>query len=162
VVNGNPWETVRIGDRPITIMVNGLDEGEFGQGWESGDVAPGGLIADIYANDLPLTHEAMESWTEVGWVGPLEVAEYKDMTLSTEVIDFTGLQVSRNPGLPIIYAGFGLVLIGVFLSFYVPHRQVRIRISASKSGASVLVGAASRSDPAIFDRDFERLKNTLS
>jgi cytochrome c biogenesis protein ResB len=35
-----------------------------------------------------------------------------------EVVDYTVLQVTKNPGIPVIYAGFGLMLMGIFISFY--------------------------------------------
>jgi cytochrome c biogenesis protein len=41
---------------------------------------------------------------------------------------YTGLQIAYNPAIPYIYAGFGLMAIGLFLNFYWPPRWVWVVI----------------------------------
>ncbi len=46
------------------------------------------------------------------------------VTLSlVDVIGSTGLQIKADPGIPLVYAGFGLLMVGVIMS-YVSHSQV--------------------------------------
>jgi len=40
-----------------------------------------------------------------------------------EVIGSTGLQIKADPGISIVYAGFGLLMLGVIMS-YVSHSQI--------------------------------------
>ena len=40
-----------------------------------------------------------------------------------EVVGSTGLQIKADPGIPLVYAGFGLLMVGVMMS-YVSHSQV--------------------------------------
>jgi cytochrome c biogenesis protein len=40
-----------------------------------------------------------------------------------EVVGSTGLQIKADPGIPLIYAGFGLLMLGVMMS-YVSHSQI--------------------------------------
>lgn len=38
--------------------------------------------------------------------------------------EYTGFQIVRDPGLPLVWSGFALLLVGLFLSFYYSFRQV--------------------------------------
>lgn len=41
---------------------------------------------------------------------------------------FTGLQVSRDPGVWVVYAGFILIIIGCLVTFFMSHRQICVDI----------------------------------
>ncbi len=50
--------------------------------------------------------------------------EVNGVTLAlVEVMGSTGLQIKADPGVPLVYAGFGLLMVGVIMS-YVSHSQV--------------------------------------
>ena len=48
---------------------------------------------------------------------------------------WTGLVVRRDPGQPIIWVAFGLLIAGLVLTFYFPRRQAWARIVPGGSGA---------------------------
>ncbi len=51
-------------------------------------------------------------------------AEINGVTFTLkEAIGSTGLQIKADPGIPIVYAGFGLLMLGVMMS-YISHSQV--------------------------------------
>lgn len=41
---------------------------------------------------------------------------------------FTGLQVSRDPGVWVVYSGFILIIVGCFVTFFMSHRQICVDI----------------------------------
>ena len=41
---------------------------------------------------------------------------------------YTGLQVSRDPGVWVVYSGFILMIIGIYLTFFMSHQQICIDI----------------------------------
>jgi cytochrome c biogenesis protein len=47
----------------------------------------------------------------------------------------TGLQIKSDPGIPLVYTGFGLLMMGVVMS-YVSHSQ----IWALQAGSSLYIG----------------------
>lgn len=50
--------------------------------------------------------------------------DVNDISLKlVELVGSTGLQIKSDPGIPWIYAGFGLLMIGVIMS-YVSHSQI--------------------------------------
>jgi cytochrome c biogenesis protein ResB len=105
----------------------------------------------------------MQTWSQGEWLTESESTRYKGFTVTlAKVVKYTGLQVSQNPGLPVIYTGFGLMLAGLLLSFYVIHKTIRVRISSSGKATEVIIGMASRSDPSVFDGDLERINRALA
>ncbi|MFB6286378.1 MAG: cytochrome c biogenesis protein ResB [Candidatus Bipolaricaulia bacterium] len=74
---------------------------------------------------------------------------------------FTGLQVSSNPGIGIIYASFVVMVIGIVLNFYMPPRWVW---AVSERGRLVIggVGRDNREFMGEFDTLLERVQEDLS
>ncbi|MFZ7126036.1 MAG: cytochrome c biogenesis protein ResB [Desulfobacterales bacterium] len=58
---------------------------------------------------------------------------------------YTGLQVSRDPGVPLVYAGFIFMLLGFIVTFFMSHQTLCVDIRAKGAGAEVTVsGIANR------------------
>lgn len=75
---------------------------------------------------------------------------------------YTGLQVARDPGVPVVWAGCILITIGLLISFFMSHRRVWVKV-ASKAGGQVTVqavGNASRNRIA-FERWFEEFDQEM-
>jgi cytochrome c biogenesis protein len=65
-----------------------------------------------------------------------------------EVIGSTGLQIKADPGIPIVYAGFGLLMLGVIMS-YISHSQIW---ALEKDGKLYIGGRTNRAQVA-FERE---------
>ena len=58
---------------------------------------------------------------------------------------YTGLQVTRDPGVWLVYSGFILMITGCFVTFYLSHQQVCIVIDQLRNNSRVtLAGVANR------------------
>ncbi|HSO20419.1 MAG TPA: cytochrome c biogenesis protein ResB [Desulfosarcina sp.] len=67
---------------------------------------------------------------------------------------YTGLQVTRDPGVWLVYSGFILMIAGCFVTFYLSHQQVCIVIDQLRKNSRVtFAGMANRNKLA--------MKNTL-
>jgi cytochrome c biogenesis protein len=67
---------------------------------------------------------------------------------------YTGLQVTRDPGVWLVYAGFVFMLAGCFVTFYLSHQQVCIVIEQLRKNSRVtFAGTANRNKLA--------MKNTI-
>ncbi len=53
---------------------------------------------------------------------------------------YTGLQVNKDPGVGVVYAGFILMIIGCYVTFFMSHQQICIEVS--KGGKSTRVTVA--------------------
>ncbi len=82
---------------------------------------------------------------------------YRFYLVGMKAPEFTGLQIARNPGIPIIYAGFILLVLGLALNFYLPPR----RLWAAVKESALYVGGLGR-EPREFEPDFEEIIADLS
>jgi cytochrome c biogenesis protein len=75
--------------------------------------------------------------------------EVNGITLSlVDVIGSTGLQIKADPGIPLVYAGFGLLMVGVIMS-YVSHSQVWALAAPGK----LYVGGRTNRAQVAFERE---------
>ncbi len=56
-----------------------------------------------------------------------------------EVRYFTGLQVSRDPGVWVVYTGFILIIVGCFITFFMSHRQICVDINESGEKFRIMI-----------------------
>jgi len=69
----------------------------------------------------------------------------------------TGLQVTRDPGVPVVWAGCFFLITGIFSAFFSSHRRIWVRIGG---GRVVVAGSASKNQAA-FDAFFEEMVEKL-
>ncbi len=74
-----------------------------------------------------------------------------------EVVGSTGLQIKADPGIPIVYTGFALLMLGVVMS-YVSHSQVWV---LQKDGHLYIGGKTNRAQVA-FEQEFLDILEKLS
>lgn len=85
--------------------------------------------------------------------------------LSFQGIDevyYTGLQVARDPGVNIVWAGCVLMIVGLLIAFFMSHRRLWIRLSRGSDGRTeiVLAGSANKNRLA-FERTFEKIREEM-
>lgn len=162
VVAGEPFKEVSVGGKRFAIFAHNLEPDYLASDQVSLSALPINPAVNIMANDRFPKYKGLDAWTKLGWLEASKPAMYKGFTISLEhAVNYSGLQVSQNPGLPLIYVGFGLLLLGLFMSFYITRMIIRIRIMPAKNGVDVVIGATSRSESAVFDRDISRLRSAL-
>ncbi len=98
-----------------------------------------------------------------GWVFP----NYPDYTLKTDGYDFqfidywgsqyTGLQVTYDPGVEVVWIGCSLMIIGLMIAFFHSHQRIWIRVNGNEI---VLAGSAHKNRMA-FEKKFNQLCELL-
>lgn len=71
---------------------------------------------------------------------------------------FTGLQVTKDPGVGTVYTAFTLMILGCLITFFMSHRQVCVEISES---GEVRVAGVSNKNPLGLERQVEQLTDRL-
>jgi cytochrome c biogenesis protein len=92
-------------------------------------------------------------------------SSFKPYTFFLDGVDmgyYSGLQVNRDPGVPLVWAGCFLMVAGFFVTFFTSHIRTWVRISSEK-GEAVRISIAGRSNknPVGLERELERLTNRL-
>jgi len=110
--------------------------------------------------------------------GQVQLEIHKDGTdapIATEVVDqgkpstiagvtytfertrqYTGLSVARDPGAMWVWVGSTLLVLGLFLVFFFPHRRVWVRIRKTSGGTEILCASPMKRDVA-FEPQFHQL-----
>lgn len=84
--------------------------------------------------------------------------EVNGVSLSlVDIVGSTGLQIKADPGIPLVYAGFGLLMLGVMMS-YVSHSQVW----ALADQSTVYVGGRTNRAQVAFERELLAVLEELS
>ena len=77
-------------------------------------------------------------------------------------VRYTGLQVTKDPGVTVVYAGFILLCIGPLIAFFGSHRKIWVRIQDRKGQVAVLIGGTSNRNRIAFEREFTGIINKIS
>jgi cytochrome c biogenesis protein len=70
--------------------------------------------------------------------------------------EYTGLSVTKDPGVWVVWIGCGLMIFGLILSFFFSHQRVWVRIAKSPEGEVVLAGSANKNRVG-FEKTFGEL-----
>lgn len=70
---------------------------------------------------------------------------------------YTGLQVAKDPGVPWVWAGSALMILGMLGAFFCSHRQVWIRLEEKKEGVAWTVAGATSRNRLAFEKEFQKL-----
>ena len=70
--------------------------------------------------------------------------------------EYTGLSVTKDPGVWVVWIGCGLMIVGLIVSFFFSHQRVWVRISKSPGGEIVVAGSANKNRVA-FEKNFGEL-----
>ena len=90
----------------------------------------------------------------------IAVSDVKDPPVEQRY--YTGLQVSRDPGVWVVYTGFILIIVGCYITFFMSHRQVCVDIVESGENNRVVVTGTANKNKLGNERKLKILAQTLS
>ncbi len=77
-------------------------------------------------------------------------------------VEYTGMQVRKDPGVFIVYLGCILMAIGLYMTFFMSHKRIWVNISEEKGSVKVLIGASANRNRAAFEQKIEKLAGMLN
>ncbi|NLD37416.1 MAG: cytochrome c biogenesis protein ResB [Desulfatiglans sp.] len=75
---------------------------------------------------------------------------------------YTGLQVNKDPGVPLIYAGFFAIVLGLIMTFFTSHRRVWIRIDEESNITTISIAGYANKNPVGMGRELDRITRQLT
>jgi cytochrome c biogenesis protein len=87
------------------------------------------------------------------WKSPAGVIEFKDLW----GVQYTGLQVRKDPGVWIVYLGCIVMAIGLYAAFFMSHARIWIRLREEKNVTRLTIASSINKNRIAFDRTLERL-----
>lgn len=94
----------------------------------------------------------------------LNPAAYKPYTFFLDSIEssyYTGLQVNKDPGVPLVWLGFFMMIIGFFITFFISHQRLWVRVFKNNEGAWISIAGKANKNPVGMERELDQLKNKL-
>ncbi len=86
----------------------------------------------------------------------------KNYSLQVKQLYSTGLQVAKDPGVWIVYAGCGLLLLGLYMAFFLSHKRIWLYQQVTATGVSVFLAGSSNKNKPAFAKVFTRLEDLIS
>jgi cytochrome c biogenesis protein len=136
-------------DQGLTVFVVGAASGEI-----SDTIKPGQMQVEVYqaGSQTPIGIEVVDQG-KAATVGGLEYTFLREH-------QYTGLIVARDPGVPFVWGGTILLIVGICLVFFFPNRRAWALIRREEGATSVQVGAIVRHD-VTFQTDFRTFVDGL-
>jgi cytochrome c biogenesis protein len=72
-------------------------------------------------------------------------------------VEFTGLQVRKDPGVWIVYLGCTTISIGLFIAFFMSHRKLWVSVVEEKNNTRIVVGATANKNRAALEKKIDRM-----
>ena len=75
---------------------------------------------------------------------------------------YTGLQITKDPGVWFVYSGFVIMLLGIFVTFFISHRQYFIEVVEKSPGScQVIISGVSNKNKLGMSQKLDHLKDEL-
>jgi cytochrome c biogenesis protein len=101
---------------------------------------------------LPLRFPSFDKMRKGDWF--ISVAELEEAY-------YTGLQVTRDPGVPLVYTGFILLILGCWVTFFMSHQKVVIDVQPCHGSSQIRMYGSTNRNHLGFKAQMEKLENRL-
>jgi cytochrome c biogenesis protein len=92
----------------------------------------------------------------------ISLADGSKYTFHIKEFYSTGLQVSKDPGVWIVYIGCLLMLIGLSVAFFVFHKRIWILVRRENDTTQIFLAGTTNKNKAGFDTEFNALSDTVA
>ena len=102
---------------------------------------------------LPLRFPTFDKMRKGEWI--ISVEGYEDAF-------YTGLQVTKDPGVPLVYSGFILLIVGCWVAFFMSHQKIVVDVQPSSNSSYIRVFGTTNRNRIGFEIATRKLGEELS
>ena len=102
---------------------------------------------------LPLRFPTFDKMRKGDWF--ISVDGYEDAY-------YTGLQVTKDPGVPIVYFGFVQLIVGCWIAFFMSHQKIVVDLQPSTNSSRISVYGVTNRNRVGFEMASHQLSEELS
>jgi len=88
-----------------------------------------------------------------------------DLVISVESSEkryYTGLQITKDPGVPLVYTGFILMILGCFIAFFMSHQKICVEVVKKGEKSRVMVAGIANKNKIGMQARTQRISKLLS
>jgi cytochrome c biogenesis protein len=74
---------------------------------------------------------------------------------------FTGLQITKDPGVNVVWVGSTLIVVGITLSSFIYHRRLWAKVVPNEQGVMVYLGGNTHKSQIDFQKEFRKLTERI-
>lgn len=72
-------------------------------------------------------------------------------------VEYTGLSVSRDPGVWLIYLASILMTVGLYICFFMSHKKIWVNIAGAGSSVKITIGASTNRNRLTLEQEIDKL-----
>lgn len=87
-----------------------------------------------------------------------------DMKAAAAPVDkrfYTGLQITKDPGVWVVYTGFILMILGCFVTFFMSHQRICVQVTADGKNSRIMVAGTANKNKMGMQRKVQYIAETL-
>ncbi|MBT3256492.1 MAG: cytochrome c biogenesis protein ResB [Deltaproteobacteria bacterium] len=92
---------------------------------------------------------------------PEAFSPYRFSLTGLKTVYYTGLQANRDPGVPIVWAGCFLMVSGLFVTFFMSHKKMWVRVLGQGTGAKIEVAGTTNKNPVGLQKELRQLVTNI-
>lgn len=137
--------------------------------WEEGNILFGIVNAEVLRDRvtrLKVWFKAGDADPAIFWVNAGEAAPViqgtESYTVKVKQMYATGLQVAKDPGVWVVYLGFALMMIGMYMAFFMSHQRLWLVISDRGADIPLMVAGTTNKNKPGFEKTFSDITSKMS
>jgi cytochrome c biogenesis protein len=75
---------------------------------------------------------------------------------------YTGLQVTSDPGVWLVYIGFIIIIIGCYITFFMSHQQFCVEVLEKSGGSRIILSGKANKNKLGFQNKLKRVAEKLA